>query len=142
LRTAFPSGDGQDCRSNPYKNPLPLGTLDAIALAHYAIVFARAWAADSINARVRLAAENGRHPEAYALLREPLAQIAPQRRPQYGPQERMAILELRAARDWSLKQTADTFFLNPATIASWVNRNIQEQSYISIGLVVSRMCHR
>ena len=32
----------------------------AIALAHYAIVYARAWAADSINTRVRLSAENDR----------------------------------------------------------------------------------
>ena len=66
--------------------------LHAIALAHYAIVYARAWAADSINARVRLAAENDRLHEACALLREELrikdsrmAQIAPQRRPHYGP---------------------------------------------------------
>ena len=44
----------------------------AIALAHYAIVYARAWAADSINARVRLAAENDRLHEACALLREEL----------------------------------------------------------------------
>jgi hypothetical protein len=44
--------------------------LHAIALAHYAIVYARAWAADSINARVRLAAENDRLHEACALLRE------------------------------------------------------------------------
>jgi hypothetical protein len=41
----------------------------AIALAHYAIVYARAWAADSINARVRLAAENDRLHEECALLR-------------------------------------------------------------------------
>jgi len=41
----------------------------AIALAHYAIVYARAWAADSINARVRIAAENDRLHEACALLR-------------------------------------------------------------------------
>ena len=34
--------------------------LHAIALAHYAIVYAHAWTADSINARVRLAAENNR----------------------------------------------------------------------------------
>ena len=34
--------------------------LHAIALAHYAIVYARAWAADSINARVRLSGENDR----------------------------------------------------------------------------------
>ena len=34
----------------------------------------------------------------------------------------MAILELRAARGWSLRQTADTFLVTPATIASWVKR--------------------
>ncbi len=70
--------------------------LHAIALAHYAIVYARAWAADSINARVRLAAETDRLHEACALLREELrikdsriTQIARQRRPQYRPHERM-----------------------------------------------------
>ena len=46
--------------------------LHAIALAHYAIVYARAWAADSINARVRLSAENDRLHEECALLREEL----------------------------------------------------------------------
>ena len=103
--------------------------LHAIALAHYAIVYARAWAADSINARVRLSAENDQLQEECALLREELrvkdtriAQIAPQRRPHYGPHERMAILELRAARGWSLKQTADTFLVTPATIAAWLKR--------------------
>ncbi len=79
--------------------------LHAIALAHYAIVYARAWAADSINARVRLAAENDRFHEECALLREELrikdartGQIAPQRCSHYPVHERMAILELRAAR--------------------------------------------
>ena len=103
--------------------------LYAIALAHYSIVYARAWAADSINARVRLAAENDRIHEECALLREELrlkdtriTQIPPQRRPHYGPVERMAILELRAARGWSVKQTADAFLVTPATIASWVKR--------------------
>jgi transposase-like protein len=121
--------------------PLPKGwqgcvksaVLHAIALAHYAIVHARAWAADSINARVRLAAENDRLQAECALLREELrikdartAQITPQRRPHYPVHERMAILELRAARAWSLKQTADTFLVTPATIASWLKR-IDEQ---------------
>ncbi len=46
--------------------------LYAIALAHYSIVYARAWAADSINARVRLAAENDQLQEECALLREEL----------------------------------------------------------------------
>jgi len=60
--------------------PLPKGwqgcvksaVLHAIALAHYAIVYARAWAADSIDARVRLSAENDRLQEECALLREEL----------------------------------------------------------------------
>jgi len=62
------------------------------------------------NTRVRLAAENDRLHEACALLCEELrikdthtrimAQIAPQRRPHYGTHERMAVLELRAARDY------------------------------------------
>ncbi len=121
----------------PPQIPLPKGwqgcvksaVLHAIALAHYTIVYAPAWAADSINARVRLAAENDRLREEGALLHEelrikdaPTARIPPQRRPHYGAQERMAILELRAARGWSLKQTADTFSLTSATIASWVKR--------------------
>ena len=66
--------------------------LNAIALAHYAIFYARAWAADSINGRVPLAAENDWLYEERALLREELrikdtrmAQISPQRRPHYAP---------------------------------------------------------
>ena len=100
-------------QQEPPRTNLPKGwqgyvksaVLHTISLAHYAIVYARAWAADSINARVRLAAENDRLYEECDLLREELrikdtriAQIAPQRRPHYGPHERMAILELRAAR--------------------------------------------
>ena len=103
--------------------------LHTIALAHYAIVYAPAWAADSINARVRLAADNDRLHEECALLREELrikdsrmAQIAPQRRPHYSPHERMAILELRAARGWSVKQTADALLITPATVTSWLKR--------------------
>ena len=124
-------------KSQPPRIHLPRGwqgcvksaVLYAIALAHYSIVYARAWAADSVNARVRLTAENDRLHEECALLREELrlkdtriTQIPPQRRPHYGPVDRMAILELRAARGWSLRQTADTFLVTPVTIASWVKR--------------------
>ena len=124
-------------KPQPPRIPLPKGwpgcvksaVVHVISLVHYAIVYARAWAADSINARVRLAAENDRLLEECALLHEELrikdtriAQIPPQRRPHYGPHERMAILELRAARGWSLKQTVNTFLVTPTTIASWVKR--------------------
>jgi len=55
-----------------WQDDVKSAVLHAIALAHYAIVYARAWAADSINARVRLAAENDRLHEECALLREEL----------------------------------------------------------------------
>ncbi len=51
-----------------------------------------------------------------------MVQITPQRRPHYRPYERMAILELRAARGWSIKQTADTFLVTPAAVTSWLKR--------------------
>ncbi len=89
---------------NGWQDSVKSAVLHTIALAHYAIVYARAWASDSINARVRLAAENDRLHDACVLLCEELrikdtrmAQIAPQQRPHYGPHERIAILELRAA---------------------------------------------
>jgi hypothetical protein len=85
-----------------------------ISLAHFSITFARGWAVNSINARVRIAAENDRLHEEIALLREELrikdtrmAAVTAHRRPRYSPTERLAILELRAARGWSLKQTAE-----------------------------------
>ncbi len=46
--------------------------------------------------------------------------IPAQRRPHYLPTERLAILELRAARGWSQAQTADHMLVTPATVASWM----------------------
>jgi hypothetical protein len=64
-----------------------------------------------------------------ALLREELrikdtriAKIDPRRRPYYPPTERMAILELKAARGWSLAQAARAFLVEPDTIATWLKR--------------------
>ena len=86
--------------------------LHIISMAHYAIVAARGWAANSINARVRLTAKNDQLNQEAQLLREELrikdvrlVKIDPRRRPYYPPTERMAILELKAARGWSLAQT-------------------------------------
>ena len=117
--------------------PLPSGwpqsvksaVLHVISLAHYAIVAARGWTANSINTRVRLATENDRLRQEIGLLREEIrikdaraTKIHPRHRPHYRPTERMAILELRAARAWSLAQTAKAFLVEPATIASWLKR--------------------
>jgi transposase InsO family protein len=107
--------------------------LHLISLAQYVTVYTRSWAVDSMNGRVRLKAENDRLRQEIALLREEIrikdvrmAQISPHRRPHYPPTERMAILELRAARGWSLEQAADTFLLTAPTVASWMKR-VDEQ---------------
>ncbi|MCH8148160.1 MAG: transposase [Planctomycetes bacterium] len=117
--------------------PLPKGwkplvrsaVLHVISLAHFSIVRARARVARSGNMRVRLNAENDRLKQEVALLREEvrikdarMACIPPQRRPHYAATERMAILELRAARGWSLKQTAIELLVTASSIASWMKR--------------------
>ena len=52
--------------------------------------------------------------------------IDTRRRPYYSPTERMAILELRAARGWSQQRTGDVFRVTAATIASWCRRLDEE----------------
>jgi hypothetical protein len=109
------------CESESPKIPLPKSwgthvksaTIHVIALAQYALTYSRSWAADSSNQRVRLKAECDGLEQELALLREEIrikdvrmAQIVPQRRPHYPATERMAILELRATRGWSLEQAA------------------------------------
>jgi putative transposase len=103
--------------------------LHVIALAQYALIYSRSWAADGSNQRVRLRAECDRLEQEAALLREEIrikdlrmTQIEPPRRPHYPPSARMAILELRTVRCWSLEQTAQTFLLTAETISSWVRR--------------------
>jgi hypothetical protein len=80
-------------------------------------------------ARIRFRAERIRSLEEAALLREEMrikdarmAILPPHRRPYYPPRDRLAILELRAARGWSLEQTAESFLVCPKTIASWMTR--------------------
>jgi putative transposase len=124
-------------KSKPPEIPLPKGwgvhvksaILHVIALAQYALSYSRSWAVDSVNTRVRLKAELDQVNQDNALLREEIrikdvrmAQIDPLRRPHYPPTERMAILELRATRGWSLEQAAKVFLVTAETIRSWVRR--------------------
>lgn len=103
--------------------------LHVISLAQYATAYTRSWAADSSNARMRLTAENERLDQEIALLREEirikdarLARVPAHRRPHYPATERMAILALRAARNWSLAQAAKAFLVTDETVASWMKR--------------------
>jgi len=107
--------------------------LHVMSLAHWAIVYSRSSAVNSPIERVRLASRLERAENEIALLKEEIriknarmAKSPAKNRPFYPPLERMAILELRAARAWSLAQTARTFLLDPETISSWIRR-IDEQ---------------
>lgn len=109
-RIRLPNGR-QDCVKG--------AVLHVVALVHCAIVYGRSSAADSIHSRVRLAKENDQFHEECALLLEALrikdvsmTQLAPQRRPHFGPHERMAILELRAAQGWSFEQNEYHFLIS------------------------------
>ncbi|MDH3672994.1 MAG: DDE-type integrase/transposase/recombinase, partial [Gammaproteobacteria bacterium] len=125
----------------PPRIPLPkswtrharVAMLHVVSLARYATAYTRGWAANSVNVRVRLKVENDRLQQEIALLREEIRVkdarmilIGLQRRPHYPAVERMSILELRAARGWSLQQTADTFLVTATTIASWMRRVDEE----------------
>lgn len=88
---------------------------------------------DSANPRLRVKRELDRAHQEIALLREQvriqnvrMELIPPHRRPFYPPTQRMAILELKAARGWSLEQTANALLVTPATVASWMKRLDEE----------------
>jgi putative transposase len=105
------------------------GCVQAVAMAHYALVHARAFGENSPLADVRRAAQIERLEAEVALLREELrikdvrlGRIPPAKRPHYPPEERMAILQLKAARAWSAEQAARRFLLTAVTIAAWCAR--------------------
>ena len=107
--------------------------LHEVSLAQYAAIFTRSWAANSSNARVRLKAEKDRLQQDFAQLRAEMRikdarmkALSPSRRPYYSPTARLEILELRAARGWSLAQTAEAFLVCPKTVASWMRRKDEE----------------
>jgi hypothetical protein len=83
-RVPLPSFSGNtrehDAYSKASKNPtskgwpshVKSGVLHIISLAHFSITHARGWAAKSVNASVRISAENDRLQQDIALLREEL----------------------------------------------------------------------
>jgi transposase len=81
----------------------------------------------------RVRVENDRLLQEVLQLREEIrikdarmAFIPAHQRPRYRPVERMAILELRAGRGWSLEQTARVFLVTAATISTWLRRLEEE----------------
>ena len=101
----------------------------AISMASIAFTATRAHAANHSNGRIRAQAEHDRLEREIALLLEELRikdarmeRLSAQRRPHYPPIERLAILDLRAARGWSQAETARRLLVTPLTVASWTQR--------------------
>jgi hypothetical protein len=118
---------------NSWPRSIQTALVHVMSLAHYALIYTRSWAANSSNARVRLAGKRDDLEAEAAFLREEirikdarLARIPPGQRPHYHATQRLAILELRAARGWSLARTARVFQVTQATIASWCKRLDEE----------------
>ena len=117
--------------------PLPRGwsrrvrsaVVQAISLARTSLALAQSWASESLNPELRQKAEEDRLQQEVYLLREEIRikdarmeHIEAHRRPPYPPTARLAILELRTARGWSLAQTARIFLVSPLRVASWMGR--------------------
>lgn len=123
-----------------WKAQVRSAVLHVFSLAHAAIAEARGRVGETGTA-ARLRIDNERLRQQIALLREEIrikdarmAQLAPQRRPHYPANERMAILELRAARGWSLAQTARAFLVTSLTIATWMRRLDEEGPHALVEL--------
>src|SRR5437867_9087069 len=123
--------------------PLPRGwpryvrsaVVQVISLARTSLALTQSWASESMNHQLRRQVEDDRLQHEIQLLREEIRikdarmeQLEAHRRPHYPPTARLAILELRAARGWSLAQTARIFLVTPLTIASWMGRLDEEGS--------------
>ncbi len=101
------------------------GVLHAISLASVALAYARGRA----TGQRRLCARLEQATSEIALLREELSikdgrweRSHSRRRPHYTPTQRMRILQLRAARGWTLEKTARVFLFDFQTLQIWMRR--------------------
>src|SRR5262245_24188779 len=125
-RTAFPL-------PKSWPRRVRSAVIHTISLARASATHAHSVAENHYDARIRLQAENERLKGEIHLLREEvrikdarMETIPPHRRPHYPPVERLAILQLRAARGWSQAQTAGRFLLSALTTAHWDQRLDEE----------------
>ena len=81
--------------------------LHALSLVRVALLAAT----DRVATSVRLEHELALLREEVRIKDARLERVPPHRRPHYPAVERLAILELRAARGWSAAQTAARFFV-------------------------------
>jgi len=54
------------------------------------------------------------------IMRDQRAGLQPHKRPEYAPQQRLAILQLMRLRGWNVQIIAKRFVLHPNTVRSWI----------------------
>ena len=114
---------------NGWSDSVQRAALHVMSLAGYAFARGTGLVMRYGSPSARQKARDDQYEREIAHLREEIrikdarmASMAPAKRPYYGPCERLAILELRAARNWSLAQTARVFLVADKTVASWTQR--------------------
>jgi transposase len=121
--------------------------LHVISLAQFSLACAEGQLARKKARRNRLRAAHDRALQELELLRQELrikdarmSRLPPQKRPHYLPTERMTILELRAARGWTVEQTAAAFHVTPLTIREWMGRLETEgtEKFLDLGVPVNK----
>jgi transposase InsO family protein len=112
-----------------WSNRVKASVLHAISLASVALSCAHGRA----TGRRHLRAQLDRTTTEIALLREELSikddrwdRSHRRRRPHYTPTQRLRILQLRAARGWTLEQTAQVFLVDLQTLLIWMRRLDEE----------------
>ena len=96
-------------------------------MARIALLYTRSRSIITSSYRSKITAQLQQARDEISLLKEELRikdermiRISAHHRPHYTPTERLAILELKAARGWSADQTAEAFLLSPETITYWM----------------------
>ena len=122
------------CEDSIETLPLPEGwaasvrsaILNMIGLVRVAMMAGREFLheeGDLLDAKIaRLEAEVAMLREEMRIKGARMARVDPHRRPQYGPTERMAILEVRAMRGWNKTETGRRFLVSDDTIRAWLRR--------------------
>jgi transposase len=109
--------------------PRPLRqALDAIATTMSALfLLIRARAADHLSPIIRALADRDAIfwdrellRREIDLLRARIESLAPQQRPHYRPEARLAILQLMRLRHWTVEHTADRFAVHANTVRHWL----------------------
>ncbi len=102
--------------------------VDSIAIAmSQAYQLARLRLASAASPVLRLMVDRDQALDEIALLRRELEilrthreQIPSHRRPDYPPEQRLAILQLRRLRGWGIQRTAERFVIHPNTVRLWI----------------------